>query len=131
MTRTVTVGLVGAGRIGRLHAEHLAYRIPQAQLVAVSDIILEAAQQCAAGLGIPTATQDHRVIMEDPDIEARTRMTTLCSPPTARALPADRVQKSRLALQQAHHERLLRTNLPPQVRKAVRRSKSYLPWLGR
>jgi myo-inositol 2-dehydrogenase/D-chiro-inositol 1-dehydrogenase len=36
----------------------------------VSDIILEAAQRCAADLGIPTATQDHRVIMEDPDIEA-------------------------------------------------------------
>jgi myo-inositol 2-dehydrogenase / D-chiro-inositol 1-dehydrogenase len=70
MTRTVTVGLVGAGRIGRLHAEHLAYRVPQAELLAVSDIILEAAQGCAADLGIPTATQDHRAIMEDPDIEA-------------------------------------------------------------
>ena len=70
MTRQVTVGLVGAGRIGRLHAEHLAYRIPQAELLAVSDIILEAAQGCAADLGIPTATQDHRAIMENPDIEA-------------------------------------------------------------
>jgi len=70
MARKVNVGLVGAGRIGRLHAEHLAYRIPQAEILAVSDIILEAAQGCAAALGIPTATQDHRVIMEDPDIEA-------------------------------------------------------------
>jgi myo-inositol 2-dehydrogenase/D-chiro-inositol 1-dehydrogenase len=70
MTRKVTVGLVGAGRIGRLHAEHLAYRVPQAELLTVSDIIPEAAQRCAADLGIPTATQDHRVIMEDPDIEA-------------------------------------------------------------
>ena len=70
MTRKVNVGLVGAGRIGRLHAEHLAYRVPQAELLTVSDIIPEAAQRCAADLGIPTATQDHRVIMEDPDIEA-------------------------------------------------------------
>ena len=70
MTRKVNVGLVGAGRIGRLHAEHLAYRVPQAELLTVSDIIPEAAQRCAADLGIPTATQDHRVIMEDPNIEA-------------------------------------------------------------
>jgi myo-inositol 2-dehydrogenase/D-chiro-inositol 1-dehydrogenase len=70
MTRKVNVGLVGAGRIGRLHAAHLAYRVPQAELLAVSDIIPEAAQRCAAELGIPTATPDHRVIMEDPDIEA-------------------------------------------------------------
>jgi myo-inositol 2-dehydrogenase/D-chiro-inositol 1-dehydrogenase len=66
----VNVGLIGAGRIGRLHAEHLAFRIPDANLLAVSDIILEAAQKCAADLGIPTATQDHRIIMENPDIKA-------------------------------------------------------------
>ena len=70
MSSRVNVGLIGAGRIGRLHAEHLALRIPQANLLAVSDIILDAAQKCAADFGIPTATQDHRIIMENSDIEA-------------------------------------------------------------
>jgi myo-inositol 2-dehydrogenase/D-chiro-inositol 1-dehydrogenase len=70
MSGKINVGLIGAGRIGRLHAEHLAFRIPGANLVAVSDIILTAAQKCAAEFGIPTAAQDHRVIMENPDIEA-------------------------------------------------------------
>jgi len=70
MTSKINVGLVGTGRIGRLHAEHLAYRIPQANLLSVSDIVVEAAQRCAATLGVPTATQDHRAIMENPDIEA-------------------------------------------------------------
>ena len=70
MASKVNVGLIGAGRIGRLHAEHLAFRIPQANLLAVSDIILEAAQKCAAEFGIPKAIQDHREIMEDPNIEA-------------------------------------------------------------
>ena len=70
MSGKINVGLIGAGRIGRLHAEHLAFRIPEANLVAVSDIILTAAQKCAAEFGIPTAAQDHRVIMENPDIEA-------------------------------------------------------------
>jgi myo-inositol 2-dehydrogenase/D-chiro-inositol 1-dehydrogenase len=70
MTSKVNVGLVGTGRIGRLHAEHLAFRIPQANLLAVSDIVAEAAQRCAAALDVPTAVQDHRAIMENPDIEA-------------------------------------------------------------
>ena len=70
MSGKINVGLIGAGRIGRLHAEHLAFRIPEANLVAVSDIILAAAQKCAAQFGIPTAAQDHRVIMGNPDIEA-------------------------------------------------------------
>jgi myo-inositol 2-dehydrogenase/D-chiro-inositol 1-dehydrogenase len=70
MTSKVNVGLIGAGRIGRLHAEHLAFRIPQANLLAMSDIILEAAQRCAAAFDVPTAAQDHRAIMENPAIDA-------------------------------------------------------------
>ena len=70
MTRQVNVGLIGVGRIGRLHAEHLAYRIPQARLLAVSDVVVEAAQKAAADLGVPIATRDHRAIMDNPDIEA-------------------------------------------------------------
>jgi len=70
VSEKITVGIIGAGRIGRLHAEHLAYRIPQANVLVVCDIILEAAQKCVAECDIPTAAQDHRAIMEDPDIEA-------------------------------------------------------------
>jgi len=68
--RTVNVGLIGAGRIGKLHAEHLAFRIPQANLVTVTDIYVEAAQKCAADFNIPNASHDHRVVMDDPNIDA-------------------------------------------------------------
>ncbi len=70
MSRTVNVGLIGAGRIGRVHAEHLAYRIPEANLVAVADVIEEAARKAATDFGIPHAYRDHRAIMEDDAIEA-------------------------------------------------------------
>jgi myo-inositol 2-dehydrogenase/D-chiro-inositol 1-dehydrogenase len=70
LSRKINVGLIGAGRIGRLHAEHLAFRIPQARLLAVSDVVLEAAQKCAAACDVPTATQDHRAILDAPDVEA-------------------------------------------------------------
>jgi myo-inositol 2-dehydrogenase/D-chiro-inositol 1-dehydrogenase len=66
----IQVGLIGAGRIGRVHAEHLAYRIPGADLVAVSDVYREAAQKLAADLNVPDVYQDHRRIMEDDTVEA-------------------------------------------------------------
>jgi myo-inositol 2-dehydrogenase/D-chiro-inositol 1-dehydrogenase len=70
MARNVTVGVLGTGRIGKLHAEHLCYRIPEAQVAAVADVRLEAAQACAASLGIAKAVADPRVILEDPTIDA-------------------------------------------------------------
>ncbi len=70
MKRNINVGLIGAGRIGRVHAEHLAHRIPTANLVAVADIFEEAAQKLAADFQVPAAYQDHRRIIEDQSIEA-------------------------------------------------------------
>ncbi|MBN1640208.1 MAG: inositol 2-dehydrogenase [Anaerolineae bacterium] len=70
MTSRVNVGLIGAGRIGTLHAEHLAYRIPDANLVAVADVVAEAAQRCAARFGIPTATNDPQALLARAEIEA-------------------------------------------------------------
>ena len=70
MTRKLNIGLIGAGRIGRMRAEHLAYRIPEANLVAVSDIVPERAEKLADELGITAAFGDNRYIMEIEDIEA-------------------------------------------------------------
>ncbi|GAB4539346.1 MAG: inositol 2-dehydrogenase [Anaerolineae bacterium] len=70
MSRQVNVGIIGAGRIGRVHAENLAYHIPEAKVVAIADIFVEAAQECATNLGIPSAFKDHRAIMENDQVEA-------------------------------------------------------------
>ena len=66
----INVGLIGAGRIGKVHAEHLAYRIPEANLSAVSDIFVDAAEELAGILQIPSVYKDHRNIMDDSSIEA-------------------------------------------------------------
>jgi myo-inositol 2-dehydrogenase/D-chiro-inositol 1-dehydrogenase len=70
MKGKVTLGVIGAGRIGRVHAEHLAFRIPEARLLAISDVRLEAAEKCAAEIGIPKALKDYRAVLEDPEIQA-------------------------------------------------------------
>jgi myo-inositol 2-dehydrogenase/D-chiro-inositol 1-dehydrogenase len=70
MKQTIKLGLIGAGRIGRVHAENLTYRIPEAELVTVSDLFVEAAENLAGELGLPAAYQDHRRILADPSIDA-------------------------------------------------------------
>lgn len=70
MTEQINVGMIGAGRIGRVHAENLAYHIPEANVVAIADIFVEAAEKCAADFGIPSAFQNHRAIMENDQIDA-------------------------------------------------------------
>ena len=50
----VRVALIGAGRIGCIHAGNLAFRIPGARLVA------EAAAKAARDYGIPVAVEDYR-----------------------------------------------------------------------
>jgi len=62
------VGLVGAGRIGRLHAENLARRIPEARLAAIASPHLD--KRWAEGLGIPVRSTDVNVVIDDPSIEA-------------------------------------------------------------
>ncbi|MGQ9492641.1 MAG: inositol 2-dehydrogenase [Anaerolineae bacterium] len=70
MTRKINVAVIGAGRIGRVHAQNLAFRVPNARLVAIADIMLEAAEKCAADCQYPTACQDYRTLLDNPDIEA-------------------------------------------------------------
>nr|MBC7243886.1 inositol 2-dehydrogenase [Chloroflexota bacterium] len=70
MPQKVNVAVIGAGRIGRLHAQNLAFRVPHARLIAIADIALEAAEKCAADCQCPTACQDYRTLLDNPDIEA-------------------------------------------------------------
>lgn len=75
MTKSLNVGLIGAGRIGRVHAETLSYRIPAAKLVSVADVFVESAQKCAADFQIPSHTADPQEIFTDNQID----VVVICS----------------------------------------------------
>jgi myo-inositol 2-dehydrogenase/D-chiro-inositol 1-dehydrogenase len=64
------IGIIGAGRIGRVHAETLAFRVPEAKIVAIADVNREAAQELAARCNIPKVTVSSADIIADPQIEA-------------------------------------------------------------
>jgi myo-inositol 2-dehydrogenase/D-chiro-inositol 1-dehydrogenase len=70
VTTEVNIGLIGAGRIGRVHAENLAYRILGARILAVADVILDSATACAADFQIPVAWPDPQAILNDDAIDA-------------------------------------------------------------
>ena len=66
----VNVGLIGVGRIGRLHARNLKYQVPGTRLLAVADIFEESARETASQLEIPIAEKDYRILLDNADIDA-------------------------------------------------------------
>ena len=68
--RKITVGIIGAGRIGKVHAETLAFRLPQASPVAITDVNPQAANAVAAHCGIPRVVASAEELLADKTIEA-------------------------------------------------------------
>lgn len=64
------LGLIGAGRIGKLHGEIITYNIPGVDIKAAADIYADQAKEWADNLRIANLTADHRDILKDPEIEA-------------------------------------------------------------
>ena len=69
-TDKLSVGLIGAGRIGTLHAEHLSHRIRRVELAMVTDIAEDAARRCAEACDGVRASADYREILGDAAIQA-------------------------------------------------------------
>ncbi len=66
--KPVTFGIIGAGRIGKLHADNLLSRVDGARLKAIIDPFLD--EDWAASRNIPLTGKDHRILLDDPEIDA-------------------------------------------------------------
>jgi myo-inositol 2-dehydrogenase/D-chiro-inositol 1-dehydrogenase len=66
----------GVGRIGKIHAENLARRIPQAEVVALADVFLDELARVAARLGVARTYSDYRSALELPEVDA----VAVCTP---------------------------------------------------
>ncbi len=73
---SLKLGLIGAGRIGRLHAEHLQRRIKGAEVVMVTDAVSAAASACAKDFGIGGSGTDFRALLARQDVAG----VVVCSP---------------------------------------------------
>lgn len=71
MADKVRIGLIGAGRIGKLHGNNLAHEIPEADLCSVADPYMnETSREWAQTLGITEVYTDPAGIINDPEIKA-------------------------------------------------------------
>ena len=67
----VTIGIIGAGRIGKVHAESISNYVKNATVKTIADPFMnEQTEKWAAGLGIPNTTKDYKEILADPEIDA-------------------------------------------------------------
>ncbi|RMG99862.1 MAG: inositol 2-dehydrogenase [Chloroflexi bacterium] len=63
------IAVVGAGRIGKIHAETIARRVPQAELAGVADVVEAAARETAVQYDVPYTT-DYHEFLHDSHIDA-------------------------------------------------------------
>lgn len=70
MMKIYRLGVIGAGRIGKIHAENLATRVPGVVVGAIADVNLQAAQEVAERLQIASVYEDYHSILADPSIDA-------------------------------------------------------------
>ena len=70
MTKVYTVGVIGAGRIGKIHIENILRNIPDLKLKIVADINMDdQMEQWANNLDVPLLVQDVNDIFNDAEID--------------------------------------------------------------
>ena len=66
----IGVGIIGTGRIGKLHIEHIARHIPEAELIAICSLDPAGLVSLAKQFNVPKTTDDYTAILADPQVEA-------------------------------------------------------------
>lgn len=63
-------GIVGTGRIGKLHVENITYYLDNAEVVALADIYIEYAEEWAGKFGITALYKDYQDLINDENVDA-------------------------------------------------------------
>ena len=75
--KTVKIGIIGAGRIGKVHAENIAKFVPELEIKAIADPYMnDETREFLERLRIPNIGKNPEAILTDPEIKA----VVVCSP---------------------------------------------------
>lgn len=67
----VTVGIIGAGRIGKVHIQSISTQVPNARIKTVADPFMnDQTAAWAKSMGVENTTKDYKEILADPEIDA-------------------------------------------------------------
>jgi len=71
MKSRINIGIIGVGRIGKIHTENIVSLIPQGKLKAIADVNLTAELAAwAKNLGVASIVKDPEALLGDKDIQA-------------------------------------------------------------
>ena len=68
--KRLQIGIIGAGRIGKVHASTVAFSLPEAEIVAITDLNQDAAAELAQRCDIPTVAPSAEALLADPKVDA-------------------------------------------------------------
>lgn len=68
--KKLRIGVIGTGRIGRLHVENLTKFVSRAEVVALADIYIDQAREWASEYGITNLYSDYRELIARDDVDA-------------------------------------------------------------
>ena len=74
--KKIKVGIAGLGRLGKVHANNIAYKIPNAELTAACSIVPAELEYAKEKLGVTDVYTDFREMLEKADIDAVAIVTT-------------------------------------------------------
>ena len=68
--KKIKIGIVGLGRLGRKHAENIAFRIPNAELIAVCSIAKSEIEEVQRAWGIKYSYTDYDEMLKNKELDA-------------------------------------------------------------
>ena len=74
--KKLKLGVIGTGRIGKVHIATLVQSVPQAVVASIADLNLNSANEVAKAFGITSVFSNYMDVINDPEVEA----VVICSP---------------------------------------------------
>ncbi|MBE6784959.1 MAG: inositol 2-dehydrogenase [Ruminococcaceae bacterium] len=68
--KQLNIGIIGAGRIGKVHMQSITYNVPGARVLGITDVFKDGLQELADKYGIEKVYEDYREMLADKDIDA-------------------------------------------------------------
>ena len=68
--KQLNIGIIGAGRIGKVHAQSITYNVPTAKVLGITDVYKEGLQELADKYGIEKVYNDYKEMLADDEIDA-------------------------------------------------------------
>ncbi len=68
--KQLNIGIIGAGRIGKVHMQSITYNVPTAKVLGITDVFKDGLQELAYKYGIEKVYEDYKEMLADKDIDA-------------------------------------------------------------